>query len=228
MTSSLLALAAIVIVAVVAVVVTTSRRSDPVVRRYLSFAAHRGWARIGAEEAKARLDPFDQYMRGPTHVRVAISGSLGTGRGLAAVVEERDQGGRSWYVVAVEGDHLADAPVLEMDPRAVRTVRVMDVREVQVDEARISRGWRLTSPEHDAAEAWLHEGRRPVTLSDVLHRPHPWVFCVRLRPGAVAVHLARREEQVADVDDLRRLVALAGDIAGAMDVTPVQGRPQSD
>ena len=227
MTISLVTIA-VVAVAVVIVVVMTSRRADPLVRRYLTFASHRGWARVSAEEARARLEPFGDYLTGSVTIRVAIGGPAGSGRGLAAVVEQRDQGGRPWYVVVIETNALADAPDLQMDPRAVRTVRVMDVREVQVDEARMSRGWRLTAPDHTAAESWLHEGRRRTALSDILHRPHPWVFGVRVRPGAVAVHLARREEQVADVDDLRRLVSLASDLAGAMDVTPVAGRSQSD
>lgn len=228
MTLPLVTIAVVVAVAVVAVVLATSRRADPVVRRYLTFAAHRGWARIPADEVRARLEPFGEYVAGHVTVRVAIAGPSGSGRGFAAVLEQRDQGGRPWYVAAVESDALADAPALQMDPRAVRTVRVMDVREVQVDEPRISRGWRLTASEHGAAEAWLHEGRRPTALSDVLHRPHPWVFGIRIRPGAIAVHLARREEHIADLDDLKRLVTLAGDLAGALDVTPVGGRPQSD
>lgn len=227
MTVSLVTIA-VVVAAVVVIVIMTSRRADPVVRRYLTFASHRGWARVSADEARARLEPFGDYLAGTVNVRVAIAGPSGTGRGLAAVLEQRDQGGRPWYVAVVDTDALADAPELQMDPRAVRTVRVMDVREVQVDEARMSRGWRLTAPDHSAAEAWLHEGRRRTALSDILHRPHPWVFGVRVRPGAMAVHLARREEHVADIDDLKRLVTLASDLAAAMDVTPVGGRAQSD
>lgn len=227
MTISLVTIA-VVAVAVVIVVVMTSRRADPLVRRYLTFASHRGWARVSAEEARARLEHFGDYLAGNVNVRVAIAGPSGSGRGLAAVLEQRDQGGRPWYVAVVDTDALADAPDLQMDPRAVRTVRVMDVREVQVDEPRMSRGWRLTAPDHMAAESWLHEGRRRTALSDILHRPHPWVFGVRVRPGSVAVHLARREENVADLDDLKRLVTLASDLAGAMDVTPVGGRVQSD
>jgi hypothetical protein len=219
-----ISIVAVIVVAIVLVVIvaSTSRRTDPIVRRYTTYASHRGWSRIPADQTKARLEPFGEYLDSGASIRVAIAGPLGSGRGLAAVVEQRE-GGRPWYVAVADSDALLDATPVQMDPRAVRTVRVMDVREVQVDESRIARGWRVTSPQHDAAEAWLHTGRRAVELSDVLHRPHPWVFGIRVRPGSVAVHLVRREEHVADADDLARMVTLVGDLARALDVTPVGG-----
>lgn len=219
-------IAVVVLVAVgIVLAVRASRDGDPVVRRYLAFAAERGWSRLSPDDAKSRLACFTDYLAIPVDVRVAIAGSMGSMHGLAAVVTQRDGAGRSWFVASVQGDALDGCVHLHLDPKAVRTVRVVDAREVQVDDDRISRGWRLTSPEHDRAEAWLGDEVRTGDLSDVLHRPHPWAFGVRVCPGVVAVHLARREDRVADLDDLNRLVGLAGDVAQALQ-GPV--RAQSD
>lgn len=224
MTPFLLTAGAIGLILVAVLVRALSRRVDPTVRRYANFAAHRGWSRVTADDARDRLVAVPEYVEEGSHVQVAVGGPLGSGQGLTAVIARKDPGGRHWYVGLNETQALADAPAIDFDPRAVRTVRVVDVREVQVDEARISRGWRITAPEHEKAERWLQDGRRRTDLSDVLHRPHPWIFGVRIRPGVVTVHLARSDEQLADLDDLRRFVTLVADVAGALDVTPVSPR----
>ncbi len=103
----------------------------------------------------------------------------------------------------------------------MRTVRVVAGEdEIVIDDARISRGWRITSPDPNAADV-LDAPEVRTRLSDALHRPMPFIVGMRTRPGAVAIHLAGPEDAPADADDVDRMTRLALQVADALAAAPV-------
>ncbi len=177
--------------------------------------------RVPPAEATERLAPFDHYLGGDGSVDVAIGGEHDGGHVVVAAVGVRDRvaRGRSWYVVVVSRDDLALPPIV-FEPRSVRTVRVVAGEdEVVIDDARISRGWRITSTASDAATV-LDAPEVRSRLSDTLHRPMPFIVGLRTVPGAVAVHLAGPEDEPGDADDVDRLARLAIDVSDALAAAP--------
>jgi len=210
------------IVVVVLVLVLRRRGGSPLTAQFLAVADRRGWQRIPPAEATDVVADFDTYLQGDGSVDLAVGGEVDGGRGLVAAVGVRDRvaRGRPWYVAIVTRPDLA-IPTIVMEPRSVRTVRVVAGEdEVVIDDARISRGWRITSPDPDAARV-LDAPEVRTRLSDALHRPMPFIVGLRLRPGGVAVHLAGPEDQPTDADDIDRLARLALDVADALAAAPV-------
>lgn len=209
---------------VVAVVVLVLRRRGvvgPLAQQFLAVAERRGWSRVSPDDAAAVLAPFDHYLGGDGSVDVAVGGDADGGRVVVAAVGVRDRmaRGRPWYVATVTRPDLA-LPRIVLEPRSVRTVRVVAGEdEVVIDDAPISRGWRITSPDPDAA-AVLDAPEVRDRLSDTLHRPIPFIVGLRTVPGAVAVHLAGPEDEPGDADDVDRLARLALDVADALAAAP--------
>jgi hypothetical protein len=217
-----LPIVAAVAVLVVLLLVVRRRGGSPLAAQFLTAADRRGWQRIPPAEAAEQVEPFGRYLDGDGSLDLAVGGDVDEGRALVAAVGVRDRvaRGRPWFVAAVTRDDLA-IPTIVMEPRSVRTVRVVAGEdEVVIDDARISRGWRITSPDPDAARVLdAPEVRR--RLSDALHRPMPFIVGLRLRPGGVAVHLAGPEDAPTDADDVDRLARLALDVADALAAAPV-------
>lgn len=215
-----IALAAVVVVVVVLLV--RRRGGSPLAMRFQRVAEGHGWDRVPAAEAADVLAPFGRYLDGDGSVDLAVGGATDGGHVTLAAVGVRDRvaRGRPWYVAVVTRPDLA-VPEIQLEPRSVRTVRVVAGEdEVVIDDARISRGWRITSSDPDAA-AVLDAPAVRSRLSDALHRPMPFIVGLRTRPGAVAVHLAGPEDEPADADDLDRLARLVLDVADALAATPV-------
>lgn len=213
----LLAAAAVVVGVIVLVLAVRRRGSSPLATSFLTVADRRGWQRVAPSDAAEVLAPFGRYLEGDGTVDVAVGGDADTGRAIVAAVGVRDRvaRGRPWYVAAVLRPDLA-VPEIVLEPRSVRTVRVVAGEdEVVIDDARISRGWRITSPDPAAARV-LDDPAVRTRLSDALHRPMPFIIGLRTRPGAVAVHLAGPEEAPSDADDVDRLARLAIDVADAL------------
>lgn len=214
---------ALIVVTTVAVTVAVRRRDHtrPLVEPFLGVAERRGWKRLPVDEATAALTPFDRYLGGEGGVDVAVGGDSDTGYVTVAAVGIRDRiaRGRPWYVAAVSSPAL-DIPAIDLDPRSVRTVRVVATgTEVVVDDARIARGWRVTSADPRAA-AVLDSPPVRIPLSEALHRPMPFLVGVTTRPGAVAVHLAGPDAAPNDTDDLDRLTRLVLEVADALAAAP--------
>ena len=215
-------LAVIAVVVVVAVLVM--RRGGP--RTPLGSAFHtvadrHGWNRIPPTEAAEVLAPFGRYLSDSGSVDAAVGGDEAEGHVMLAAVGTRDKValGRPWYVATVTRDDLG-TPEISLEPRSVRTVRVVAGEdEVVIDDARISRGWRITSADPRAAEV-LDQATTHSGLSDALHRPMPFIVGLRTRPGAIAVHLAGPEDEPGDADDLDRLARLAREVADALATVP--------
>lgn len=217
-----LPLAALVIVAVVLALVLRRRGGSPLMAQFQAAADRRGWRRIPPSEATDVVATFGRYLDGDGTVDLAVGGDVDGGQALVAAVGVRDRvaRGRPWYVAVVTRDDLA-IPTIVMEPRSVRTVRVVAGEdEVVIDDARISRGWRITSQDPDAARV-LDAPEVRGRLSDALHRPMPFIVGLRLRPGGVAVHLAGPEDEPTDADDVDRLARLALDVADALASAPV-------
>ena len=216
----LLAVAALVVV--VLVVVVRRRGGNPLTAQFLDVANRRGWQRLPAARAAEVLEPFGRYLDGDGTVDLAIGGDTERGTVTVAAVGVRDRvaRGRPWYVAAVTRDDLA-IPTIVLEPRSVRTVRVVAGEdEVVIDDARISRGWRISSTDPGAA-AVLDAPEVRTRLSDALHRPMPFIVGLRTRPGGVAIHLAGPEDEPGDADDIDRLTRLAQDVADALAAAPV-------
>ena len=214
-----------IVLAVVAVVVLAllvrRRGGNPLAQQFLAVADRRGWRRLQAAEAAEVLEPFGRYLDADGSVDLAVGGDADGGHVVCAAVGVRDRvaRGRAWYVVAVTRSDLA-IPTIVLEPRSVRTVRVVAGEdEVVIDDARISRGWRITSPDPSAATV-LDAPEVRSRLSDALHRPMPFIVGLRTRPGGVAVHLAGPEDAPGDADDLDRLARLALDVAAALAAAP--------
>lgn len=219
-----LALPIALAVALVVVVVLLVRRrgTNPLATQFLDVAARRGWSRLQPAEASEVIAPFGRYLDGDGTVDLAVGGDADGGQVTVAAVGVRDRvaQGRPWYIVAVTRPDLA-IPSIVLEPRSVRTVRVVAGEdEVVIDDARISRGWRITSLDPDAARV-LDAPEVRERLSDALHRPLPFIVGLRTRPGGVAIHLAGPEDEPGDADDLDRLTRLALDVADALAAAPV-------
>lgn len=219
-----LTLPLVVVALVVAAIALLLRRrggGGPLAQQFVAVADRRGWQRIPVDEAAAALAPFDHYLSGDGSVDVAVGGDADGARAIVAAVGVRDRvaRGRPWYVATVARPDLA-LPRIVMEPRSVRTVRVVAGEdEVVIDDAPISRGWRITSVDADAA-AVLDAPEVRTRLSATLHRPMPFIVGLRTVPGAVAVHLAGPEDEPGDADDVDRLVRLALDVADALAAAP--------
>ena len=213
---------ALAVVAVVVLVLLLRRRGgSPLAQQFLAVAERRGWRRLQPAEAAEVLEPFGRYLDGDGTVDLAVGGDADGGQVVCAAVGVRDRvaQGRAWYVVAVARADLA-IPTIVLEPRSVRTVRVVAGEdEVVIDDARISRGWRITSPDANAADV-LDAPEVRSRLSDALHRPMPFIVGLRTRPGGVAVHLAGPEDAPGDADDVDRLARLALDVAAALAAAP--------
>lgn len=215
---------ALAVVVVVAVLLLARRRGGggPLTSQFMTVADRRGWHRMPPAEATDVIAPFGRYLDGDGTVDLAVGGEVESGHALVAAVGVRDRvaQGRTWYVAAVTREDLA-IPTIVLEPRSVRTVRVVaGDDEVVIDDARISRGWRITSPDPDAARV-LDAPAVRTRLSDALHRPMPFIVGLRTRPGGVAVHLAGPEDEPTDADDVDRLARLALDVADALAAAPV-------
>lgn len=213
----------IVAAAVVAGLVLLLRRrgGNRLTSQFLEVAQRRGWHRVPSAEAAAVLEPFGRYLDGDGSVDLAVGGRTDQGQVLVAAVGVRDRvaRGRCWYVTAVTREDLA-IPSMVLEPRSVRTVRVVAGEdEVVIDDARISRGWRITSPDVQAAVV-LDTPQVRSRLSDALHRPMPFIVGLRTCPGGVAVHLAGPEDEPGDADDVDRLARLALSVADALSAAP--------
>lgn len=213
----------VVAIVVVAVVLFLRRRggAGPLAQQFGAVADRRGWQRVSTDEAVAALSPFDHYLSGDGAVDVAVGGPADGAQAMVAAVGVRDRvaRGRPWYVAMVSRPDLA-LPRIVMEPRSVRTVRVVAGEdEVIIDDAPISRGWRITSPDPDAATV-LDAPEVRDRLSATLHRPMPFIVGLRTVPGAVAVHLAGPEDEPGDADDVDRLARLALDVADALAAAP--------
>lgn len=215
-------LAVLAVVAVVMVMVM--RRGGPrtpLSSAFNAVADRHGWGRIPASEAAEVLQPFGRYLDDGGSIDVAVGGDEAEGHVMVAAIGTRDKVaiGRPWYVATVSRPDLA-TPEIALEPRSVRTVRlVAGEDEVVIDDARISRGWRITSADPRAAEV-LDQATSRTGLSDALHRPMPFIVGLRTRPGAVAVHLAGPEDEPGDSDDLDRLARLAREVADALAAVP--------
>lgn len=210
-----------VVVVIVLVLLLRRRGGSPLTNQFLTVADRRGWERLSAADAAEVLEPFGRYLDEDGSVDLAVGGRSDGGRVVCAAVGVRDRvvRGRTWYVVAVVRDDLA-IPTIVMEPRSVRTVRVVAGEdEVVIDDARISRGWRIVSTDASAATV-LDAPEVRSRLSDALHRPMPFIVGLRTRPGAVAVHLAGPEDEPSDADDVDRLARLALDVADALAAAP--------
>lgn len=215
-----LALAALVVVGFA--LLLRRRGGSPLTAHFLAVAERRGWHRVPPADATEVLAPFGRYLDGDGAVDMAVGGESPGGHVVVAAVGVRDQvaRGRPWYVAAVTREDLA-IPLIVLEPRSVRTVRVVAGEdEVVIDDARISRGWRITSPDPDAATVLDAPAVRS-RLSDALHRPMPFIVGLRTRPGGVAVHLAGPEDEPGDADDIDRLARLVLDVADALAAAPV-------
>ena len=215
----------LIVLAVIAVVaVMVMRRGGPrtpLTAAFSTVADRHGWRRITAADAAEILQPFDRYLSDGGTVDVAVGGDEPEGHVMVAAVGTRDKVaiGRPWYVATVSRPDLA-TPEITLEPRSVRTVRVVAGEdEVVIDDARISRGWRITSADPRAAEV-LDQATSHTGLSDALHRPMPFIVGLRTRPGAIAVHLAGPEDEPGDADDLDRLTRLAREVADALAAVP--------
>lgn len=212
----------VVAVVVGALALVRRRGANPLTAAFLTVADRRGWSRISPAEASEVLAPFGRYLDGDGTVDLAIGGQSDQGWVTVAAVGVRDRvvRGRPWYVAAVSRPDLA-IPEIVLEPRSVRTVRVVAGEdEIVISDARISRGWRITSPDPNAAEV-LDAPEVRTRLSDALHRPLPFIVGMRTRPGAVAIHLAGPEEAPGDADDVDRLTRLALQVADALAAAPV-------
>lgn len=211
------------IVVVVGLVMLVRRRgSSPLTAGFLRVAERRGWERVAPAEASEVLAGFGKYLDGDGTVDLAIGGAADGGTITIAAIGVRDRvaQGRPWYIAAVARPDLA-IPRIVLEPRSVRTVRVVAGEdEVVIDDAPISRGWRITSPDPHAADV-LDAPAVRTRLSEALHRPMPFIVGMRTRPGAVAVHLAGPEDAPGDADDVERLARLALDVADALAAAPV-------
>ena len=217
----LLAVLAAVVVVVVAMVMRRGGPRTPLGAAFSTVADRHGWGRIPPTEAAEVLQPFGRYLDDGGSVDVAVGGDEAEGHVMVAAVGTRDKVaiGRPWYVATVSRPDLA-TPEISLEPRSVRTVRVVAGEdEVVIDDARISRGWRITSSDPRAAEV-LDQATSQTGLSDALHRPMPFIVGLRTRPGAIAVHLAGPEDEPGDADDLDRLSRLAREVADALAAVP--------
>lgn len=219
--SILLVALVVVAVVVVAMVMRRGGARTPLGSAFSTVADRRGWGRVPAAEAAEILQPFGRYLDDGGSVDVAVGGDETEGHVMLAGVGTRDKVaiGRPWYVAAVTRPDLA-TPEISLEPRSVRTVRVVAGEdEVVIDDARISRGWRITSADPRAAQV-LDQATTHTGLSDALHRPMPFIVGLRTRPGGVAVHLAGPEDEPGDADDLDRLARLAREVADALAAVP--------
>lgn len=211
------------IVVVVGLVLLVRRRgASPLTAGFLTVAERRGWQRVPPAEASDVLAGFGKYLDGAGTVDLAIGGGVDGGTITIAAIGVRDRvaQGRPWYVAAVTRPDLA-IPEIVLEPRNVRTVRVVAGEdEVVIHDAPISRGWRITSLDPNAAEV-LDAPAVRTRLSEALHRPMPFIVGMRTRPGGVAVHLAGPEDAPGDADDVERLARLALDVADALAAAPV-------
>lgn len=213
----------VVVAVVIAVVVRRGRTRKPVSQPFNVVAQARDLRRMSAADAAATLEPFGTYLGEEGTVDIAVGGPAGNGILLLAAVGIREPvtRGRPWYVAVIERTDLA-VPPIAMDPRSVRTVRVVATDdEVVIEDPRISRGWRITSTEPGAA-AVLNLPDVRDQLSDALHRPMPFIVGLRTRPGAVAVHLSGAGDAPSDGDDLERLARLAQAVGDALAGAPAR------
>jgi hypothetical protein len=198
---------------------TRRRRRDPLALRFDTLAERRGWRRLAPDDVLATIAPFGLYTDEARRVDAAVGGDAPTGTVVLAALGTREVADPARpYVVATVCSDRIPGPVIALEPRSVRTVRVVrGAQEVEVADPRLARGWRVLSDDAPSAAALLDDPAVRPRLVDVLHRPAPWIVGLRLRPGAVAVHLSRPDELPGDADDLERLVTLASDVAAALE-----------
>ena len=217
----LLPILLVIAAALAAAILFTRRRRDPLSARFDTLAERRGWRRLAPDDVLARLAPFELYTDVARRVDAAVGGDAPTGAAVLAALGTREVAdpARPYVVAAIHSDRIP-GPVIALEPRSVRTVRVVTgAQEVEVADPRLARGWRVLSDDAPAAAALLDDPAVGPRLVDVLHRPVPWIVGLRLRPGAVAVHLSRPDELPGDADDFERLVTLADDVAAALEAS---------
>lgn len=215
----LLPILLVIAAALAAAVLFARRRRDPLTTRFATLAERRAWRRLDPGEVLATLEPFELYTDEARRVDAAVGGDTPVGAALLAALGTREiaDPARPYVVAAVRSDRIP-GPEIALEPRSVRTVRVVrGAQEVEVADPRLARGWRVLSDDAPAAAALLDHPAVRHQLVDVLHRPVPWIVGLRLRPGAVAVHLSRPDELPGDADDLERLITLATDVAAALE-----------
>ncbi len=211
-------LLAVVVLGVVGLT-RVARARDPMARRFTMAAERLDLKRVSSDTAARALEDFPRYLDEARGVDLAIGGRHGSGGQLiVAAIGTRTavSAGRPWYVGAVDDPELR-LPVTRLEPRSVRTVRLVAGQgEVVVEDSRIARGWRISSEDPAAAARLLDSEPLRTRLGDALHRPIPWIIGLQMRPGGVAVHLSNPSESPSDIDDVQRLGRLIMDIADAL------------